>query len=346
MRIFVIGGTGFISTRLVDMLLSSGHQVDMLTRGIAGPVTQNRKGLKHITGNRDSEHDLRNAVAGQNYDAVYDMIAYEAEQAELAVSVFKGKTARFIHCSTISVYMISNETNCPITVDQDDLPVMPFWPQNPFGMDYGIKKRQCESVLWQHHDMKKFPVTVLRPTYVSGPGDPARRDYFWIQRMMDGGPLLVPGSGDVVFQQVYVDDVVRAFAGMLDTETTKGKKYNVSAEDIYSLKEYLIRLAAILGNTPEIVTCDQTEFDTYSFSTNPSGDVFPFNTRRTSVFDLFDLKRDTGYRSTPFEVWMKETIDWFLTRHDHDSTGYEYRGRELTAIHQLKVRRMNRGWEA
>ena len=346
MHVFVIGGTGFISSRMVDMLLSSGHSVDMLTRGVSKNNLTDRKGLTHIIGDRNVKNDLVSAMGSKKYDAVYDMIAFEPAHTEGAIRACKGKTARFIHCSTISVYMISDQITCPVTIDQDDRPIMPFWPQNPFGMDYGIHKRECEELLWAHHDPVNFPVTVLRPTFVSGPGDPARRDYFWIQRIMDGGPLLVPGSGDIAFQQVYVDDVARAFAAMLDTEKTKGKKYNVAAEEMYSLKEYLIRLAELLGKTPEIVMCDQAEFDTFSFSSNPSGDVFPFNTRRTSVFDLFGLKKDTGYQSTPFEVWMKETIDWFLTRHNRLSTGYEYRELELAAIQQLKTQKVTRGRKA
>jgi nucleoside-diphosphate-sugar epimerase len=72
---------------------------------------------------------------------------------------------------------------------------MEYNPRNPFGMDYGINKRRCEEVIWESYSKSGLPVTVIRPTFVCGPEDPARRDYFWIERILDGKPLLVPGSG-------------------------------------------------------------------------------------------------------------------------------------------------------
>jgi nucleoside-diphosphate-sugar epimerase len=58
---------------------------------------------------------------------------------------------------------------------------------------------------------------MLRPTYVCGPNDPMRRDYFWIQRLLDRKPVLVPGSGDHAFHPVYAGDVARAFVALTDS---------------------------------------------------------------------------------------------------------------------------------
>ena len=150
------------------------------------------------------------------YDVIYDMVAYEPAQSELSASVFYGCTGHFIHCSTVSVYMISDQVQCPVTEDQAGRARMKHWPENPFGMDYGIGKRACEEILWKKHNAKDFPVTILRPTFVSGPNDPARRDFFWAERILDGQPIPVPGCGDFCFQNVYVGDVARVLADLAD----------------------------------------------------------------------------------------------------------------------------------
>ena len=328
MDILVIGGTGFISGHLVKKLLHANHSVTILTRGISQCSLFDSSRMKVIIGDRNQESSLRKAIEKTTFDVVFDMVAYEREQSAAAVKVFQGKVGRFIHCSTVSVYMVSNEVQCPITEDQDKTPLMEYFARNPFGMDYGIKKRQCEEILWAAHDEKTFPVTMLRPTYVSGPGDPARRDYFWIERILDGEPLLIPGSGDHAFQNVYIEDVAKAFVSLLDVPRSIGNAYNVAAEEIFSLTDYLHALCRLMNRSPEYVYVDQNIFDQQSFSTSPNGDVFTFNSRRTAIFSLEKIKRDIGYQSTPFKQWMPLTIEWVVNKGRQHSAGYERRAEE------------------
>jgi len=335
MKILVIGGTGFISSHLVRLLMDRGHAVSAFTRGKRDVDPGLQNGVTWIRGDRDSRGDLESVAKDGRYDVVYDMVAYEAAHSQEAARVFRGRVGRFVHCSTISVYMVADKVRCPITEDQDKGPLMPFFPRNPFGMDYGIKKRACERVLWEAHDDRLFSVSVLRPAYVSGPGDPASRDWFWVERILDGGPLLVPGSGDIVFQQVFVDDVAGMFAELPERSGTAGKAYNVAGEEIFSLNDYLHVLGELVGRPVTLVHLDQEDFDALDFSQSPDGDVFTFNVRRTAVFSLDRIKRDLGYRPTPFRDYMKRTIEWWTTARRAHSNGYARRAEELETIRRL-----------
>lgn len=336
MKIFIIGGTGFISKNIVDILLNRGHDVTVFTRGKSVNPFDKNKNLHFVSGNRNNDSDLKTALDKNNFDVVYDMAAYTEEQSRAAIKIFKGHIGRFIHCSTVSVYMVSDDIQCPITEDQDKRKLMCNFPRNPFGMDYGINKRKCEDVLWTAHNPKSFPVTMLRPGFVSGPEDKTRRDFFWIQRIFDDKPLLVPGSGDFAFQQVYVKDTAKAFCEVIEFDVTIGEAYNVASEEIYSLNEYLFMISKILNKNPELVHIEQTEFDSLDISYSPGADVFPFNTRRTAVFSLDKIKKHLNYKSTPFQEWMPVTIDWYR-RNVKESFGYSARNKELEIIRQLKA---------
>lgn len=328
MKVFIIGGTGFISKNIVDILLERGHDVTIFTRGkTKNPFKENRK-LHFKTGDRNNESELRSALAHKNYDVVYDMAAFEPGQSKSAVKIFKGKTGRFIHCSTVSIYMISNDVRCPVTEDQDKGELMENFPRNPFGMDYGINKRKCEDILWGEHKPGSFPVTMLRPVFVSGPHDPTRRDYFWIQRIIDGKTLLVPGSGDYAFQQVYVGDTAKVFCDVFEKDITIGEAYNVASEEIYSLNDYILMIAHLLNKDPELVHIPQKDFDKLDISYYPGADVFPFNTRKTAVFSLDKIKNHINYECTPFEQWMPPTIEWY-TKNVRESFGYKKRNLEI-----------------
>lgn len=336
MNILIIGGTGFISSSLVKKLLLSGNKVIILTRGISKRKFEEYTNLIYETGNRNDENKLNEILSKYKIDVVYDMIAYRPEESEIMIKVFKGKIKRFIHCSTISVYMVSNDIQSPITEEQDKEELMEYFPRNPFGMDYGINKRKCEEVLWNAHDKNDFPVSMIRPTFVCGPNDPSLRDFFWIERIIDGKPLLVPGSGDYASQNVYVEDVAQAFHDLLLFENSIGEAYNAAADEIFSLNDYIKAISKLLNKNPELVHLEQKIFDELSISSNPRGDVFPFNTRRTAVFSLDKIKRDLNYKSTPFTEWMERTIAWYLNDFKGRSLGYDKRDEELKVIEKLK----------
>jgi nucleoside-diphosphate-sugar epimerase len=278
---------------------------------------------------------LKRVLGRRTFDAVFDIIAYLPGESQTVAGLFRGRVGRFIHCSTVSVYMVSEQIQCPVTEDQDSLPLMPFWDRNPFGMQYGIDKRACERVLWDAHHDSLFPVSMLRPTFVSGPADPTGRDWFWIERILDGKPLLVPGSGDCAFQQVYVEDVAEAFSELLERQGSAGRAYNVVGEEVYSLREYLRLLGEILEREVTLVELPQRAFDGLAISQHPSGDVFPFNTRRTAVFSLDRIKRELGFRSMPFRAWMATTVEWWR-RQGTASLGYGLRVKELELAARLK----------
>src|SRR5574342_1043835 len=99
MKILIIGGTGFISSRLVQRLLDAGHRVTLFTRGFAKSQIAKTDKLEHLYGDRTSEADLQQALHHRSFDVVYDMVAYAPEESQLAVKAFRGKVGRFIHCS-------------------------------------------------------------------------------------------------------------------------------------------------------------------------------------------------------------------------------------------------------
>lgn len=335
MNILIIGGTGFISSRIAEKLLAKGYTLSLLNRGKTKKALPDDPKLRIVHGDRNDKNILSELTSKNKFDVVYDMIAYDENDSQTAFDVFKNKIGRFIHCSTISVYMLQKDVQIPVTEDQINLPLMKEFKRSPFGWDYGINKIKCEDVLWQNHDEKSFPVTMLRPTYVSGPKDPARRDWFWIERILDGKPLLVPDDGNFRFQQVYIEDATDAFCKVIETDKSIGEAYNVAGEESFTLNEYLARLMKLLGRSVEAYHIDQQEFDNLEISYSPEGDVFTFNTRRDAVFSLKKIKEHFGYLTTPFDDYMTITINWFLNKPKQHSAGYARRDEEIKIINSL-----------
>ncbi|MBC8401131.1 MAG: NAD-dependent epimerase/dehydratase family protein [Candidatus Marinimicrobia bacterium] len=335
MKILIIGGTGFISSRLTTLLIENGHQVTLLNRGLSNASYEDKYAVEHLTADRSNTAEMKANIEDRTFDVVYDFVAYTASDSSSAVDIFTGRTGQFIHCSTISVYMVSHQVDCPITEDQDQGPLMEFWPQNPFGMQYGIDKRACEKVLWQAHRESGFPITMLRPTFASGPGDPVKRDYFWIERLNDGGPLLIPGHGIHKFQQVYVEDVAQVFFLAAGNSQAIGQAYNVSQAEENTLWEYLNILGKLMGKTPEIASIAQENFDQLPLSYSHEGDVFPFNTRTDAIFSIEKIQADLNFRPTPLREWLGKTIAWYAAADRGHSNGYSRRTDEIELAQQI-----------
>ena len=83
MKVLVIGGTGLISTAIVQQLVDRGDVVTVFNRGqtpvrVQGPI-------ETVLGNRWEPGSLERAVSGRTWDAVIDMTAFAPENGEQLV---------------------------------------------------------------------------------------------------------------------------------------------------------------------------------------------------------------------------------------------------------------------
>ena len=100
MKILMIGGSGFLSGRVLGAALEKGHQVTVVTRGhqplLEAPM------LDHLVCDRESE-DLVAAASGHQFDAVLDIIAKTPAHARQAIKLAE-HCRRLIMISTDYVY--------------------------------------------------------------------------------------------------------------------------------------------------------------------------------------------------------------------------------------------------
>ena len=72
-------------------------------------------------------------------------------------------------------------------------------------------KALCESVVL---DGLRGRYTIVRPTYIVGPGDDTDRFTYWPWRMSQGGDMLAPGTPADPIQYLDVRDLARFVIGV------------------------------------------------------------------------------------------------------------------------------------
>jgi 2'-hydroxyisoflavone reductase len=196
MKLLILGGTRFVGRHLVEAALRGGHSVTLFNRGISapGPIP----GMEVLTGDRGGDHT---ALSRGSWDAVVDVSAYRPESVRAAVETLRGRAARYVLVSTVSVYRdfaAGGAEDAPTWEPNFDAPAQ-AGPES-----YGPLKRACELTLEREW---RGRWAIARPCVVAGPYDPTDRFTYWPARLAKGGRVLVPGASGAFAQTVDARDL-------------------------------------------------------------------------------------------------------------------------------------------
>ena len=98
---------------------------------------------------------------------------------------------------------------------------------------YAVSKAEGETRL-----REAFPAaTILRPSIVFGPEDGFFNRFAEMARFLPALPLI--GGGKTLFQPVFVGDVADAIVKALDSETARGRTYELGGPTIYSFRQLM-----------------------------------------------------------------------------------------------------------
>lgn len=251
MRVIVIGATGHIGTYLIPRLVESGHEVTVISRKQREPyqLTDSWNQVQHLCIDRDqAEKDgtFGKQILACKPDAVIDLICFNRGSAERLVNTMRDRIGHLISCGTIWVHGSGIEV--PITEDQ---------AREPFG-DYGIQKAAMEAYLLQESRMNGFPVTVLHPGHIVGPGwaplNPAGNFNLEVfETIARGKTLTLPNFGLETVHHVHADDVAQSFSLALESPSKAiGESFHIVSSKALTLKGYATSIANWFGVEPQL----------------------------------------------------------------------------------------------
>ena len=252
MRVCVVGGTGNISTSVVRVLMERGHEGTCFNRGRSG---KQPKGARLVTGDRKDRETFERSMQNESFDAAIDMICFDRDDAESDMRAFRG-VSHFIQVSTVCTYGLAYDW-LPVTEDHPLRPVT----------DYGRKKVEADGAFLEAHRSEGFPATVLKPSTTYGPRMGLLRqiawDFGWLDRVLDGRPILIHGDGHAIHQFLHVDDAAIAFGHVLGREKCVGETYNLVARGYTNWRRYHGAVMSVLGRTVEMVGVTLDDLDAF-----------------------------------------------------------------------------------
>jgi nucleoside-diphosphate-sugar epimerase len=264
----------------------------------------------YVAFDRTDEEQLKRALAEVKPDVLLDLACFQPVEVDSVIRNFKGD--RYVFVST-GVYPWLNGK----PAREEDF--VPLEGEPPDNLDYMEGKRWCETLIARSRD---FPWTVVRPPAIFGPADHTLRIAAYIQRVMDGGPLLVPQeSYERQAGLAWVKDIGFACALACDMrKQTTGKAYNAAFEGV-SLRDLIEAIAKVM-NVP-------ARMHPIPFADLPS-DASPYgpDPRRSAGYVLDRSRAELGFEPSALEDALAETLAWYrVARPSHP--GYANRAKEL-----------------
>jgi len=300
-KALVLGGSVFVGLHLVQELVARGHDVTVLNRGKT--ATTLPAGVQHIAADRTDAESMRGALAGKDWDAVFDvsgfvMVSGGSDIGSL-LDLLDGHTGAYVYTSSIMAYRQSGAF--PWDEDGETTGDGPS--------SYGGFKVMVETAVLERQRRTRFPASVVRPAAIYGPDNNIYdMEAPMFLRLLRRLPIVVPHEGLVTCSYGHVDDLCRVMVDMASCPAAEGEIFNITAEAV-TVNEYVRVLGEIVGATPEVVYLPNAL--RRSLPRPPYGHLF--GEAHHSMLSIAKAERILDFRPQyDFRTGHAQTFEWFM----------------------------------
>ena len=262
-RIVVTGGAGFLGSHLCHRLIERGDEVVCLDNLITGSI-RNIEDLfgherftyvdldvstyVHVPGDVDAVMHLASPASPIDFERIpIQILKVGSLGTHNALGLAKAKGAKFFLASTSEVY------GDPLVHPQPES----YWgnvnPIGPRGV-YDEAKRFAEAMTMAYHRHHGLDVRIVRIFNTFGTSmrpDDGRAVSNFIVQALRGEDITVYGDGSQTRSFCYVDDEVRGFLALLDSDVVGPT--NIGNPDEYTILQLAEMVLEVTGSSSKIV---------------------------------------------------------------------------------------------
>ncbi len=329
MHVLIIGGTGTISRAIVRELLTQGHAVTVYNRGLRTDAPPPE--VEVIRGDRSQRAAFEATLQQRTFDVAIDMISFTADDAVSTVRALPN-IGQLIQTSTVMTY------GPPFTALFQDIDA-PLNGRHDGG--YGAGKVAADEYLLSQAAAGGTPVTIVKPSFTFGPGQPLFRQVDWgtnwIDRLRKGKPIIEANEGDNYFQFLPAADAARAYVALCGMQAAHQRIVHVVNPTPTTWHQWHTIAAEALGVSLQTVSVPwevlvAADANRYSALTTCLG-----HTQVFSPQSLLDLVPD-WQPHIPLATAVAETIEWLTVNHRIDDCATDpLEDRIIAAMRQLRA---------
>jgi dihydroflavonol-4-reductase len=319
-KALVTGGTGFVGSHLIDLLLEKGYAVRCLIRKTSDTKWLAGKPVEFVYGDLFDDNALHDAVSGVDYiyhsagvtkakhkEEYYRGNSTGTRNLLRATQQHNSTLRRFVHISSQAAVGPS-ESRTPIAEDR------PAKPLTTYGKSKWMAEEECLAM------MNHLPITIVRPPVVFGERD---KDVFEFFNTYNKGLQPLVGFSEKLVSMIHVVDLVRGIVMAGECAKAVGQTYFVASERQYGWMEIgeatraAMNKSAVRIRLPEFVVYVVAAFAEFFSLFSSKAALINFEKARDMVqnywtCDASKAKRDCGYvQNISLEAGIERTVRWY-----------------------------------
>ena len=244
MKVTFIGGSGFVGTRLIELLkedstnYSKIKNIDLLQSHFHPEVTE----IGDVREQACMDEKLQDTdcvilLAAQHRDDVHPTSLYHEKNVggmeKTLKAMEKNKVKRIVFYSSVAVYGLNKKN------PNEEHPADPF-------NHYGKSKWQAEVVLQEWY--KTHPdwnINIIRPTVIFGERN--RGNVYNLLKQIASGKFLMVGNGNNKKSMAYVGNIVAFTKFLMENKTTGYNVYNYIDKPDFNMNELVGHVSKVLN---------------------------------------------------------------------------------------------------
>lgn len=226
MKVFVTGGTGFVGSHIVKLLLKKGHHVVMLVRTASLGRAPKHRHAQVVVGDI-LDADLASAMKG--CDAIIHLVgiiretggaSFERLHVDATKNVIraakKAKIKRLLHMSALGTRATA----------------VSGYHKTKYLGEMAVEESRLN---W----------TIFRPSLIFGDHDLSINMFASMMRRIPVFPIF--GRPGALIRPVFVDDVATAYVNALARKSSIHKAFNLCGPNVYTYKEFFKAIGHLVG---------------------------------------------------------------------------------------------------
>ena len=325
----VTGAIGLLGSHIVEKLRKQGQDVRALVRPQSDTSFIDSLGVEKAIGDITDPDSLKRAMDGVKtvYHAAAKVGDWGPWREFVAISIdgtrnvieaaARAGVERFLHVSSISAY--GHPDGEGLVLDE----TAPLGQNLHKWSYYSRAKVEAEKIVWQAHQKGDIQVTVIRPSWLYGERDRASMPR--LIRAIKSGKAKLVGDGTNRLNLTYAGNEADGCILAAQSPKAVGQAYNLCNDGIITQKEYMNKIASLIGAPPVTKKVPYKLAYNAAFVLELFGHMFgkkspPLVTRysvwligRKVFFSTEKIQRELGYTpAVGYDEGIARAVKWVL----------------------------------
>jgi nucleoside-diphosphate-sugar epimerase len=241
-KILVTGGTGFLGKRIVEVLVEKGYPVRVLARKLSKTEALKEMGVEIFFGDVADQASLKDAFEGVDV-VIHAAAGTSGSKKDSESGTIHGTQnvlrlcresgiKKLIYISSCSVYGVADYKTGQVATEESPRERFPEKRGN-----YSASKQKAEELVMETMKSASFPVVILRPGTIYGPGGEIYTPMMGFS--LKKKAFVVIGMGAFELPFVYIDNLIDAIIQSIQQPEANNQIFNVVDTEKVTKKQYI-----------------------------------------------------------------------------------------------------------